>query len=211
MHQPLDPYVTSLSEYQAFLFDFTSTAISRGAHALLPAQYVTQADLDSYLKALDWWPKDAPAHMQAPTLETLAQTILYTPPLEPITFATALNTLAANVVVWLESEKRNVANPNESKDERRKRLNRERVGRHRDESKMRETASPEKIAKVEEAEAYLAVVKEQRASVKASLDKDVKAAHKEFVELTRDRKKTMAHWDGVVTEAQAYVKLVKSA
>lgn len=205
----LDPYVTRLPDYHLFLLLFMQPALERGSLAMPVEEFVTQDDLDNYLKALAWWPKDAPIMLQAPSLEVLAQSITYTPPMESITFSTALLRRSKAIVEWLESENRSVQFPNETKDERRKRMTAERVRALRERQKAPPT--PERLEAIKLAEDRLDKAKADKVAATAYYKAKMAEAKAYVIALGEERRLNLEAVSNVVTQAREAVKLAKSA
>lgn len=104
---------------------------SHGASFLDPETFFRPGDLDKYRAAAAWWPKDAPPICLLPSLRELCMTIAGGAGTQPIPFADALTLLWTRCVEWLGTEDRSTVHPNETPTERKHRLNRERVRRHR--------------------------------------------------------------------------------
>lgn len=77
-----------------------------------------------------WWPRDAPQEYAAPMLDSMLR-MYWHPMNEGRTFMQDLEARAVRCSTWLEQNSRSAAAPNESDVERRRRLTRERVRRHR--------------------------------------------------------------------------------
>jgi hypothetical protein len=167
--------------------------------------YVTDAMLLQYWQAMDWWPRDLDRH-PAPTLREFAMLCPHLPDATPLTLLAMLEARAATVVTVLQSLKRNVANPNESKEQRAKRLNRERVSRARGRKDAGSVPVPQGGADVAVAgpvpivvdNAAAAARAEVRAAAKLELeqvDAWVKAAHAEMLARAAVRRERRAYWD----------------
>lgn len=142
--------------------------------------FLSPGDLEEYWKAIDWWPKDAPKHCMAPHLNTLAGYYVHTLGTKIWTFNEALMSWAVKVTKWLEEEGRSVVNPNESKEERKARKNREAQKRHRE---RQPTADPAIKAHADHVlhlwQVYLQLCSERKASDEAYKQRcmDALAAH----------------------------------
>jgi hypothetical protein len=110
-----------------------------GAGVLDPEEFWQLGDLERYRAARAWWPRDAPPQCALPTLRELCMTIAGGAGTTPLPFMSALTILWERCVRWLADEGRNLEDPNESKEERRRRLGREAVRRHRELSRAQAT------------------------------------------------------------------------
>jgi hypothetical protein len=94
-------------------------------------EFYKEGDLYRYRDAAVWWPRDAPPACALPTLRELCMTIAGGAGTTPMPFMDAVTMLWMRCVKWLEEEGRSTLYPNESADERRRRLGREATARHR--------------------------------------------------------------------------------
>lgn len=95
-----------------------------------PHTFAEPGDLQTLCNVVSWWPQDAPVTHRPPTLYIMLQGLHATPD-SPRTFGHLLDWYVDRVKQWLGSTKRDPDNPNETREERNARLNRERVARHR--------------------------------------------------------------------------------
>lgn len=97
-----------------------------------PHNFVGAGDLQFHANVVSTWPKDAPATHRVPTLFTILMQIKLTEtgPLM-VRFRDILDWYCKRMHDWLVGNRRDPNNPNETKEEREARLNRERVARHR--------------------------------------------------------------------------------
>lgn len=96
-----------------------------------PLEWTKESDLQNLSTVVSWWPKDAPASHRHPTLYGMLYSLRTPQGNKAKTFEEALGDYVDRVKVWMLANKKNVDNPNESKEERDARLNRERVARYR--------------------------------------------------------------------------------
>lgn len=186
-----DPTLT-VDEYREFCTLNATTAIKQGLLAPDPHWFVTDDMLLSYWKAVDWWPTYLPAH-PCPTLEELSFQYPHLPGKPAYTFAELLSARAAQVIPLLEADKRSVVNPNETAEERKLRLNRERVRRSRQRSKAEQAggagsdagAQADTAAEQQEPPAA-AALREQIAALKAQRASDKEAADAWVAEAWRE-------------------------
>jgi hypothetical protein len=102
--------------------------------------YFVDADFANYHLAQEWWPHDAPATLQLPSLETFAEWRRLTHAQDQgQTFAAILSRITARCTEWLTLEGRDTQYPNESKAERATRKAREAQSRFRNKG----TGNPE--------------------------------------------------------------------
>jgi hypothetical protein len=97
-------------------------------------QFFADADLDTYRRASAWWPTDAPASCALFTIRELCNTVWRAPGTvggPHLSFAEVLTLMGQKCAEWLASEGRDVRFPNETRDERRRRLAREGMSRSR--------------------------------------------------------------------------------
>jgi len=106
-------------------------------------QFWAAGDLDRYRAAAAWWPADAPPRWQLAPLGTMLQGIVNAPGAEPWSFVRRLTHQWQRCREWLVAEGRDPALPNEDPAERRRRLGRESVARHRATAKAAAGGSPE--------------------------------------------------------------------
>lgn len=155
-------------------------ATERG-QAPYPAEleFATDAQLEAMEQARDWWPTDAPQTLSfGLALITACNGYAHpTPELQAARLLDGLVPAADRVVTWLESEGRDVSNPNETAKERSARKTRERMKRYRDSrSKHTDPAVAAALAhKRELYAAYLEVCRERR-EVRDELDERVRLA-----------------------------------
>lgn len=161
-------------EYYNLLSDRMSKL---GVHCLSVAEWYAPGALDNWRRAYEWWPKDAPPRYGCPDLGTLCRAGCRPPPLICEPFMERLTEAWNNVVSWLEENKRNVSEPNESQTNRSLRLARERQARFRARNSV--NTPPEERAQaealVELYKTYMAACAKRKA-LHASLDGEVREA-----------------------------------
>lgn len=153
-----------------------------GFEAPIIPDFFTHEDLDGYKQAQEWWPADVPVQWACPSIYQLCTEYQEQDPRIGATFMERLRLKSVPVTKWLHEEKRDVANPNETLEERRKRLNAEAVQRHR--------AKAGTGAAAEHARA-------------------VSAAYAAYMAICAERKVVKAEWDAKVAEARAHWQQVK--
>lgn len=91
--------------------------------------YFKEGDLQTFCNVVSWWPKNAPANLRVPTLADMITYLrIYDnhPNAVGATFAQALEARVERVKSWMSTKRMDPDNPNETKEERAKRMNRER-------------------------------------------------------------------------------------
>jgi len=96
-----------------------------------PSTWVEPGDLQAFSNVVSWWPKDAPASHRCPTLYDMLHALRTLEGSHPRSFGHELDRYVHRAKEWMLANKRNPDNPNETREEREARLNRERVARHR--------------------------------------------------------------------------------
>lgn len=166
-------------------------------------EFVTDAMLLQYWSAIDWWPKDLPAH-PCPTLQEFALHACHLPERKPLNLGELLAARGQRCAAALLEAKRSVVNPNESKAERAKRLNRERVSRSRGRKSSDsvpvapEGANAAVRAPVEPVADRVAVAKASMRAELLQIDRWVKEAHTEMTKRADVRKDRKRYWTGVI-------------
>lgn len=112
-----------------------------------PATFVTEADFERYLNVVSTWPRRAA--QRPPSLPLMVSDLRTYAGSTPISFAERLDTCHKQITDWMVANGVDPTNPNESKEERQARLNRERVKNHRLRHKTTDSTDPEEIALVE--------------------------------------------------------------
>lgn len=131
--QTTDDSTVKWEHYQQCLLDHANYLLASGVpqdQIVNPYKFAQPGDLQTLQNVVSWWPKDAPATHRAPTLYMLLQSLRIMDG-QPTTFDAQLQWYVARVKAWMLESKRDPDNPNETKEERNARLNRERVARHR--------------------------------------------------------------------------------
>ncbi len=116
----------------AFVHTYADFAKRHGLQTMEPEAFYQPGDLERFQLTVAWWPKDAPPVVSPPLLELMLKgvgTLAGTPP--PTTFSQDLTAQWMRCHDWLVAEGRDPKNPNESAEERRKRMARQRVARSR--------------------------------------------------------------------------------
>lgn len=206
-HQYLEQRLTDLTlqpiEYREYCYleSLRSGALANGL--VLPDLnvFVTDDMLLQYWQAVDWWPHDMPTH-PCPTLRDFAMQCCHMVDHSALTLQQLLEARAARVVQALLEAKRSVVNPNESKAERAKRLNRERVSRSRGRKSVEsvpvapEGGIPAVRAPVSPVAVQLAQLKQEMRAELAQVDAWVKEAHTEMGKRAEVRRERKAYWTG---------------
>lgn len=164
-------------------------AFERGQSPWPPEQeFADQAQLEAMEQAREWWPVDAPPTMSFGfALMTACDAYAHPDPnMQNELLTDGLSLVAHRAAEWLISEGRDPTHPNETAEQRRKRVTRERVKRHR---LLKATdGDPAAVARAQRtAELYQAfrATCDRRARVRAELDAEVAAAWAAFQESKR--------------------------
>lgn len=91
--------------------------------------FFREGDLQNFCNVVSWWPKSAPANLRCPTLADMITCLRImgdNPNVIPPTFADALEARVERVKSWMATKRMDPDNPNETREERAKRMNRER-------------------------------------------------------------------------------------
>lgn len=90
-------------------------------------QFIRDGDLQTFSNVVSWWPKNAPVSHRVPNLADMI-TYVRVPdyPNPTRTFAEALGERVERVKGWMRTQRMDADNPNETREERAKRMNRER-------------------------------------------------------------------------------------
>jgi hypothetical protein len=141
--------------------------VELGGVAMPLDQFWGPADLPTYRQAAGWWPVDAPQSCALPTLRELCLHVAGPAGATLLPAARVLALMGERCVKWLEEEGRNIADPNESAEDRRRRLGREAVARHR--ALTREAASNPSADRVRALySAYIAACRARKAAYDAA-------------------------------------------
>jgi hypothetical protein len=135
--------------------------------------YVQPGDLQTFVNVVSWWPKHAPKGFQAP--------YLYKMMLECVspgarTFVQVLDDAKERLRPWMEAKRVSFDNPNESREEKKKRLNREGVARYRANHAPEPSDDPELAELMRACKAAQDNVAKGRAYVKG-VERDAKAVY----------------------------------
>lgn len=193
------------SDVLAYLEQRRTRAAEQGLRVWEVDDFIRDGDLGQYQQARAWWPEDASGMLACPPLTMLLDGVATGPMLEPQTFVERLMDRTNQVVAWLEAQGRDPRYVNEAPDERRRRLNRERVARHRAGAEQGER-SPSAVAwdAVQEA-------RRVRAAVRSEHDDRVRAAYDHMMELSEERRLVVEEQDRLVAAAEAEHARVKGA
>lgn len=88
----------------------------------VPEQFCKPGDLQTLANVVNWWPKNAPPRLRAPTLGSFMDDLKT----GQHTFESRLGWYVVRIKEWITEQGGNVDNPNETAEERAKRKNRER-------------------------------------------------------------------------------------
>lgn len=146
-------------------------------------------------QAREWWPDDAPANLSWSACFGGSLAMYATA--HPGTLMGQLGQQAQRVNAWLEAEGRPTDRPNESKADRMRRMNRERVAAHR--------AAKAEDGPTDRQVAWDAVVEARRArsAAKTELDAEVRAHYVAMTDASDRRREVLAGHDALVEEAEA--------
>jgi hypothetical protein len=132
--QTTDDSTVRLEHYRMCLIDYAEWLRANGVpddHIADPHTFVADGDLQLHSNVVSEWPKDAPATHRAPTLYTILMGLRIVDGSEQPRFFSILEWHVKRMREWLVGNRRDPDNPNETKEQREARLNRERVARHR--------------------------------------------------------------------------------
>jgi hypothetical protein len=178
-----------------------------GHEVMDPELFFPAGDEAQVAAAHAWWPRECPDNLSWAT--SLGGSIaMLASGANNETLVTHLMRQGERVATWLLSEGRDVVYPNESKSDRMKRLNRERVARHRAEQRsVPEGARPA----ASEAWDKVVAARRHRAEVLADHDAKVKAAYDVMTEAAEARKVAKAQEDELVAAAEAEHRALRTA
>jgi hypothetical protein len=223
----LDPTVTP-AEMQQYTALINASAVQNNLLHLPDLNwFVDDNMLLDYWRACDWWPRDLPAH-PCPTLPDLAMQAGYLHGQQPKRLCDLLAEAGARCADALVAANRCVVNPNESWEARQKRLNKERVNRHRERKKAQAgevpatgdsgaavaagtgdgvpVREPAGTAAVRAATENLAALKAARNAELEQIDAWVKEAHQEMLRRADVRKAQREHWALQIAEAERVLR-----
>lgn len=112
-----------------------------------PATFVTETDFDRYQNVVSSWPRRAA--QRPPSLLLMVSDLRTQAGATPMSFGSRLDLCHSQINDWMLANGVDPTNPNESKEERQARMNRERVRNHRLRNKTTDSTDPEEIALVE--------------------------------------------------------------
>lgn len=134
------------SELQLFAEQYTAHFFNRPGVVTMPfEQFCTAQDLENWRQLFAWWPRVSARAVPppfAPTLTLMLDARHGAPALPPAPFATVLRQHWERAVAWCQQHGVSPTDPNESTEERKRRLNRERVAAWR--AKQRAEADPDR-------------------------------------------------------------------
>jgi hypothetical protein len=197
----------------ACLQDRYEVALEEHRFAEHPETYFDpNTDWPDLCAAREWWPNSVPQHMSW-AASMFAALHGYAPPdpsLAEQTLMTALGRLAQRVQDHITTNGGDPAHPNESRADRARRLNRERVAAHRE--RQRATApdatdTPRHVgtwARVQE-------LRRGKREAKAHHDEEVRLAHEAMMVEVKRREDVMAFWDKQIAEAEEAHRKAKGA
>lgn len=112
-----------------------------------PETFVTEADFDRFQNVVSNWPRAAA--QRPPTLLLMVSALRTYAGSAPTSFGALLDTIHARILDWMQNNGVDPARPNESKEEKAARLNRERVRNYRLRHKQASSDDPEEAALAE--------------------------------------------------------------
>lgn len=168
-----DPDVGDHTVLRFLMEQFEAITSPRVDYVPDPEEFFKAGDLDVYRKALAWWPSDVPVQWACPSVYQLC--LNYHDSTMGVTFLERLRNYADPVSAWLVEQGRDLANPNETPEQRKVRLNAEAQRRHR----AKGGTGP--------------AVAHARATA---------AAYAAYMQVCQERKRVMAGWDQKVAEAR---------
>lgn len=182
------------SELQWFAEEYRLHYYARDGVVTMPFdQFCTEQDLENWRQLIVWWPR-VPYRNNAPPFQPMLTLMLDAqhgaPTLPPVTFAHSLRTHWERAVAWCQLHGVDTSNPNESADERSKRLNRERVAAWRAAKKVEQDPTLTE-AVVNARQAYAQAVEDAKAHYGPLIDEataKVAEAYAWFIAKSRERK-----------------------
>lgn len=130
--QSASPDEVSYDLFRAVCADYSAYQLQCGVdpERIMPVdQFVQPGDLQTLANVVSWWPQGAPH--KPPTLSALMTAIVSVDDGPKTTFVDMLEISKARLGPWMAARKVNPHDPNESPEDKAKRLNRERVARWR--------------------------------------------------------------------------------
>lgn len=132
-----------------------------------PEAFVTEADLERFVDVVSRWPNSAPtATLRKPDLFGMVHGLRTPIGIQQRTFAEQLDWHVAAITRWMEHNKIDPAHPNETKEERKARQNREGVRRHRQRNAVAKSSDPEEQRLTEQVRALARSVQDGRSWAK---------------------------------------------
>lgn len=125
--QTADPHVVQREWFIMACHDWINWKRACGLvfEAQDPERFCLPGDLQTLCNVVSWWPKDAPIRLRPPSLALFLEDLPIRDDVT-ITFSQRLQIQADHARTWVSERGGNVDNPNESKEERARRKNRER-------------------------------------------------------------------------------------
>ena len=195
------------SELQWFAEQYRLHYYARDGVVTMPFdQFCTEQDLENWRQLFAWWPRvprrSAPVPFQ-PLLTLMLDAQHGAPTLPPVTFAQALRLHWERAVAWCQQHGVSPADPNETSEERGKRLNRERVSAWRSKQKAM-LEDPDAVVTAKQAqERAVDAVKSQFAPQLEQADRLVAEGHAWFLKVSRDRKALREAYKAALEGARA--------
>lgn len=177
-----------------------------------PLTFVDQNAVDQYNQALEWWPDkefvtDLPDYLAPPTLYLMCNSFNDLNYAFGNSFALRLNHYAQTLCTWLTENGYSTQTPNETKDERKARKNREAQTRFRASNKPAVDFALQ--ARIDVEVEALAELTRQRDAALADLDQQVTTAQAAFLQLCATRTAERNRWQGLVGAQRELVSKTK--
>ncbi len=132
--QTADPQTVQWEHFAQCILDYVAWLRASGVPEERigdPYAFIEPGDLQNFINVVNWWPKDAPPSHRAPTLYGMLVELNLGNGALMRSFGHTLDWHVERVKEWMVGARKDPSNPNETKDEKATRLNRERVARHR--------------------------------------------------------------------------------
>lgn len=172
--------------------------------------FVFPGDLQTYANVVSWWPKNAPASYAPPTLFTIMQDLRLQPDGPQTKFVESLDWYVERVKEWIRVQRMSMDNPNEDKEERERRLNRERVARHRIKH-MPGSDDPEEQALISEAKAAQDSLSEGRKWIKSYERETIALMKVEIAECKKRQAQKVMDAQSHIAQAERRVEAARAA
>lgn len=111
-----------------------------------PETFVTEADFERFLNVVSNWPRRAA--QRPPSLLLMVSDLRTRAGAQAMSFGARVDQQYASILTWMENNGVDPARPNESDEEKKLRMNRERVARHRQKNRQAKSDDPEEVALV---------------------------------------------------------------